>query len=183
MLERLVSSLETSPVMRRGEYNYFIHPITDGVPLVDPALLREVGCAMVRALDLKDVDKIVVCEAMGIPIGVAFSMMTDIPLVIARKRSYDLPGEVAVHQTTGYSKAELYVNGVNAGDRVVIIDDVYSTGGTLRALISALEQIGADIADICVVVSRGDTDIGRPFKTLARIDVSGDRVHVIDTYI
>jgi len=45
MLERLVGSLEASPVMRRGEYDYFIHPITDGVPLVEPALLREVGCA------------------------------------------------------------------------------------------------------------------------------------------
>ncbi len=169
--------------MRRGEYNYFIHPITDGVPFIEPALLREVGCAMVRVLDLTGVDKIVVCEAMGIHIGVAFSMMTDIPLVVVRKRSYGLPGEVAVHQTTGYSKTELYLNGVSAGDRVVIVDDVCSTGGTLRALISALEQVGADIADICVIVSRGDTDIGRPFKTLVRIDVSGGRVHVVDTYI
>src|SRR5690606_2874480 len=107
---------------------------------------------------LKDVDKIVVCEAMGIHIGVAFSMMTDIPLVVVRKRPYGLPGEVAVHQTTGYSKGELYLNGVAPGDRVVIIDDVCSTGGTLRALISAIESTGAEIADICVVISRGDED-------------------------
>ena len=40
MLERLIQSLEASPVMRRGEYNYFIHPITDGVPLLEPAILR-----------------------------------------------------------------------------------------------------------------------------------------------
>ncbi len=181
MLERLIHSLETSPVMKRGEYNYFINPITDGVPLLEPALLREIGCAMVRILDLTGVDKIVVCEAMGIHIGVAFSMMTDIPLVVVRKRSYDLPGEVAVHQTTGYSKGELYLNGVGAGDRVVIIDDVCSTGGTLRALISAIEQVGAEIADICVVIGRGDADIGRPLKTLVRIEVSETQVRVVDT--
>ncbi|HOB17721.1 MAG TPA: hypoxanthine/guanine phosphoribosyltransferase [Candidatus Methanoculleus thermohydrogenotrophicum] len=181
MLERLVRSLEASPIMKRGEYDYFIHPITDGVPLVEPALLREVACAMVRVLDLKGVNKIVVCEAMGIHIGVALSMMTDIPLVVVRKRSYNLPGEVAVHQTTGYSKGELYLNGVGAGERVVIIDDVCSTGGTLRALISALGQVGADIADICVVISRGNADIGRPLKTLVRVDISGGRVRVVDT--
>ncbi|HOI14195.1 MAG TPA: hypoxanthine/guanine phosphoribosyltransferase [Methanoculleus sp.] len=181
MLERLIHSLETAPVMKRGEYNYFIHPITDGVPLLEPALLREIGCAMVRILDLKDVDKIVVCEAMGIHIGVAFSMMTDIPLVVVRKRSYALPGEVAVHQATGYSKGELYLNGVAAGDRVVIIDDVCSTGGTLRALISAIEQTNAKIADICVVISRGDEDIGRPLKTLVKIEVSETQVRVVDT--
>lgn len=181
MLERLVRSLEASPIMKRGEYDYFIHPITDGVPLVEPALLREVARAMVRVLDLKGVNKIVVCEAMGIHIGVALSMMTDIPLVVVRKRSYNLPGEVAVHQTTGYSKGELYLNGVGAGERVVIIDDVCSTGGTLRALISALGQVGADIADICVVISRGNADIGRPLKTLVRVDISGGRVRVVDT--
>ncbi|MDN7011697.1 purine phosphoribosyltransferase family protein [Methanoculleus sp. FWC-SCC3] len=181
MLERLIHSLETSPIMKRGEYNYFINPITDGVPLLEPALLREIGCAMVRNLDLKDVDKIVVCEAMGIHIGVAFSMMTDIPLVVVRKRPYGLPGEVAVHQATGYSKGELYLNGVAAGDRVVIIDDVCSTGGTLRALVDAIEQTGAEIADICVVISRGDEDIGRPLKTLVKIEVSETQVRVVDT--
>ncbi len=181
MLKRLIQSLEASPVMKRGEYNYFIHPITDGVPLLEPAILREVGCAMVRVLDLAGVDTIVTCEAMGIPIGIALSMMTDIPLVVVRKRPYNLPGEVAVHQTTGYSKSELYLNGVGAGDRVVIIDDVCSTGGTLTALVRAIESTGATVADICVVIGRGDADIGRPFKTLVRIEVSEGRVRVVDT--
>ncbi|MFA7198387.1 MAG: hypoxanthine/guanine phosphoribosyltransferase [Methanoculleus sp.] len=181
MLERLIQSLEAAPIMKRGEYNYFIHPITDGVPLLEPALLREVGCAMVRCLDFAGVDKIVTCEAMGIHIGVSLSMMTDIPLVVVRKRSYGLPGEVAVHQTTGYSKGELYLNGIEAGDRVVIIDDVCSTGGTMRALIGAIEHAGAEIADICVVIGRGDAEIGRPIKTLVRIEVDEDRVRVVDT--
>jgi adenine phosphoribosyltransferase len=113
---------------------------------------------------------------------VTLSLMTDIPLVIVRKRHYELPGEVAVHQTTGYSKGELYLNGVAKGDRVVIVDDVCSTGGTMRAIIGALEHIGAEIADICVVVTRGDEDIGRPFKTLVKVAVSESGVRVVDTY-
>ena len=104
MLDRLVTSLETCPMVKRGEYNYFIHPITDGVPIIDPALLREVCTAMVKMLDLTGVDTIVVVEAMGIHIGSVLSTMTDIPMTIMRKRVYRLPGEIAVHQTTGYSK-------------------------------------------------------------------------------
>ncbi|MCJ7741075.1 MAG: adenine phosphoribosyltransferase, partial [Methanoregula sp.] len=34
MLDRLVTSLETCPMIKRGDYNYFIHPITDGVPII-----------------------------------------------------------------------------------------------------------------------------------------------------
>ncbi|MDD4300502.1 MAG: adenine phosphoribosyltransferase, partial [Methanomicrobium sp.] len=60
MFEKLVESLETCPIVKRGEYNYFIHPISDGVPIVEPELLREVAVLMVRALDLKGVNKIVV---------------------------------------------------------------------------------------------------------------------------
>ena len=50
MLDLLVESLETCPMVKRGEYNYFIHPITDGVPVVEPALLRDVCNGMVKML-------------------------------------------------------------------------------------------------------------------------------------
>ena len=182
MLDKLVESLETCPIVRRGEYNYFIHPITDGVPIVDPALLREVCTAMIKVLDLTGVEKIVVVEAMGIHIGSVLSTMTDIPMTIMRKREYKLPCEIAVHQTTGYSKGELYLNGVYKGDRVVIIDDVISTGGTMKALLQALEIAGAEIVDICIAIQRGDPDIGRPYKSLVKIEVT-EKVHIVERHL
>ncbi|MCJ7794331.1 MAG: hypoxanthine/guanine phosphoribosyltransferase [Methanoregulaceae archaeon] len=182
MLDRLVQTLETCPMVQRGDYNYFIHPITDGVPVVDPALLREVCSGMVKMLDLNDVDKIVVVEAMGIPIGSVLSTMTDIPMTIMRKREYKLPNEIAVHQATGYSKGELYLNGIKKGDRVVIIDDVVSTGGTMRALLQALEIAGAEVVDICIAIQRGDPDIGRPYKSLVKIMVD-EKVHVVERHL
>ena len=169
-------------MVKRGEYNYFIHPITDGVPLVEPALLRDVCSAMIKMIDWKDVDKIVVVEAMGIHIGAVLSVMTDIPMTVMRKREYKMPGEVAVHQTTGYSKGELYINGIKKGERVVIIDDVISTGGTMRALLKALEISGAEVVDVCIAIQRGNPDIGRPYKSLVRIDVT-EKVHVVERYL
>ena len=182
MLDRLVQTLETCPMVQRGDYNYFIHPITDGVPVVDPALLREVCSGMVKMLDLNNIDTIVVVEAMGIPIGSVLSTMTDIPMTIMRKREYNLPGEIAVHQATGYSKGELYLNGIKKGDRVVIIDDVVSTGGTMRALLQALEIAGAEVVDICIAIQRGDPDIGRPYKSLVKIMVD-EKVHVVERHL
>ncbi len=182
MLDRLVTSLEKCPMIKRGDYNYFIHPITDGVPIIEPALLRDVCTAMVKMLDLTRVDTIVVVEAMGIHIGSILSTMTDIPMTIMRKRAYKLPGEIAVHQATGYSKGELYLNGVNRGDRVVIIDDVVSTGGTMKALLQALTIAGAEVVDVCIAVQRGDPDIGRPYKSLVKIEVT-DKVYVVERHL
>ncbi|OPY35562.1 MAG: Hypoxanthine/guanine phosphoribosyltransferase [Methanoregula sp. PtaU1.Bin051] len=169
-------------MVRRGEYNYFIHPITDGVPIVEPALLREVCGGMLKMLDLNGVDKIVVVEAMGIHIGSVLSTMTDIPMTIMRKRVYNLPGEIAVHQTTGYSKGELYLNGIGKGDRVVIVDDVISTGGTMRALLQALKIAGAEVVDVCFAIQRGDPDIGRPYKSLVKIEVM-KKVRVVERHL
>ncbi|GAB7014701.1 hypoxanthine/guanine phosphoribosyltransferase [Methanogenium cariaci] len=182
MFKKLVSSLESCPMVQRGDYHYFIHPVSDGVPLVEPALLREIAVEMVRVLDFTGVQKIVVAEAMGIHIGVALSLITDIPLCIVRKRNYDLPGEVALHQSTGYSKGELYLNGVESGDRVIIVDDVLSTGGTMKALLEGLAIAGAEVQDVLVVIKRGECDIGRPYKALVEIEVDESGVHVKDTF-
>jgi adenine phosphoribosyltransferase len=182
MLEKLIKSLETCPVVKRGEYNYFIHPITDGVPSLDPAVLREVATGMIKIMDLDRVDRIVAAEAMGIPIGSIISHMTDLPLNIVRKREYQLRGEIPVHQVTGYSKGQLFLNGVREGDRVIIVDDVISTGGTTRGILAALDVAGAEVADICFAIRKGYPDIGRPYKVLVTVEVT-DRVHVIEQYL
>ena len=180
MLERLKKSLLEAPVFKRGEYNYFIHPITDGVPEVRPELIREVTGHIVRIADL-DADKIVTVEAMGIPIGTGLSIICDIPMVIVRKRKYGLPGEIEVSQVTGYSRSQLFLNGINKGDRVIVVDDVISTGGTLLAVLKSLKIAGAIVKDIVVVVRRGEgveklRAEGYAVKTM--VDVEVDESHV-----
>lgn len=107
--------------------------------------------------------------------------MTDIPMTIIRKREYKLPGEIALHQTTGYSKGELYLNSIKEGEKVVVIDDVFSTGGTMKAILKGLEQKGADVKDVLVVIKRGECDIGRDYKFLVEIEVTESGVNVLKT--
>lgn len=152
-MDLLHESLHEAPIIDKDGYEYMVHPISNGVPVLDPALLREVVVRVIRAADL-DVDKIVAPEAMGIHLATALSLQTDIPLVVIRKRSYGLENEVSLHKTTGYSESEMYINDIESGDRVLIVDDLLSTGGTLAAICDALDDIGADIADIVVVIRK-----------------------------
>ncbi|TKR26267.1 hypoxanthine/guanine phosphoribosyltransferase [Natronomonas salsuginis] len=152
-MELLYESLHEAPIIDKDGYEYMVHPISNGVPVLDPGLLREVVVEVMRAADL-DVDKIVAPEAMGIHLATALSLQTDIPLVVIRKRSYGLENEVSLHKTTGYSESEMYINDIEPDDRVLIVDDLLSTGGTLAAICDALDDIGADIADIVVVIRK-----------------------------
>ena len=75
-----------------------------------------------------EVDKIVCMEAMGIHIATAL-YKNEVPFVVIRKRVYGLEGEVSVHQTTGYSQGQLYINGLKKGDRILLVDDVVTQEG------------------------------------------------------
>ena len=186
-MDQLRKSLLNAPIVEKDGYHYFVHPISDGVPMLRPELLREIVIKIIRKAELEDVDKIVTPAAMGIHISTAVSLMTDIPLVVVRKRKYGLEGEVSLSKTTGYSESEMYVNDVYEGDRVLVLDDVLSTGGTLAALTGALEEIGADICDIVCVIKKvgGENkldDAGYDAKTLINVDVVDGEVVVVDEY-
>jgi len=156
-LEKLKKSLMKASIVKKKDYYYVIHPITDGVPEIRPELLNEVVNEMHnRILKIGDFDKIVTMEAMGIPLATSLSNKMKIPFVIIRKRSYGLTGEHVVEQKTGYSKSNLYINGLTKGDNIIIVDDVLSTGGTLKAVLSALIKMGINIEGIFIVVDKGN---------------------------
>src|SRR3989454_3973220 len=146
-LDRLRASLAESPIVRFGDYEYFVHPITDGIPLGRPEVLDEVLSELVRIGDWNRCDKIVTAESMGFPLAAGLAVRVHKPYVFVRKRRYGLPGEVSLKQTTGYSKTDMFINNIRRGDRVVFVDDVISTGGTLLAIVKALRTLGAEIAD------------------------------------
>ncbi|MFD1512202.1 hypoxanthine/guanine phosphoribosyltransferase [Halomarina rubra] len=182
-MDLLAQSLREAPIIEKGDYEYFVHPISDGVPMLDPKLLREITIGIIRKAELEGVDKIVTPAAMGIHISTAVSLMTDIPLVVIRKRQYGLDGEVSLAQVTGYSENEMYMNDVYEGDRVLLLDDVLSTGGTLRAIREALEETGADVADIVAVIKKtgGDNEMeDYDVKTLINVDVVDGEVVITD---
>ena len=186
MLEEVKKSLESSPVVKKGDYDYFVHPITDGVPAMDPKMLRELTSAVKRHADL-DIDKIVAVEAMGIHLATALSLATDIPFVVIRKRQYHLEGEQEVYQKTGYGSSNLYINDLHPGERILLIDDVVSTGGTLIALIKTLQDMGLEIKSVVAVLEKGKgkgivkDKTGVELLTIIKLDVIDGKVVIEKT--
>jgi adenine phosphoribosyltransferase len=181
-LEHLRASLKETPVVRFGDYEYFVHPITDGIPLGRPDVLDEVLTEFARIGNWSRCDKIVTAESMGFPLASGLSLRVGKPYVFVRKRKYGLPGEVSLKKTTGYAKADMFINNIQRGDRIVFVDDVISTGGTLIAIVNAFRKIGAEIADVLIVFEktrekpRMEKELDLKIKTLLRVDVVKGRL-------
>jgi adenine phosphoribosyltransferase len=80
----------------------------------------------------------------------------------------------------------MYINDVRMGERVMIIDDVLSTGGTLRPILLALKRAGAQIAEVLVAVEKGsageklEREFGVPVRALVKVEVRNGRLVVVD---
>ena len=182
----LQDSLRGAPIIWKGEYPYFIHPISDGIPRMEAEVLRATRDLIVSMVDWSQIDLVVSVEAMGLPLLAAVGEATGKPTVVIRKRSYGMEGEVEVDVSTGYSSSTAYINDISPGERILIVDDVISTGGTLEPLLESLEDMGAILQDVIVAIEKGD---GRqrlseekpewPIRTLAKIDIVDGKVEIV----
>jgi len=175
-------SLENSPIVWKGEYAYFVNPLSDGVPRISPDLMDAVAESIEKCVDWGKVDLILGIEAMGLPIATLLSSKMKKPMVVARKRSYGLKGEICVNQSTGYSKGEIFINDLSQGERVLILDDVLSTGGTMNSIIEGVNASGAIIEKIIVIFEKGDglkkliekTNLN--IQSLIRVEMDGEKI-------
>jgi len=189
-LQRLKESLLAAPIIWKGDYPYFIHPVTDGVPRLDPSVLTAVVELIEATVDWDSVDLILGIEAMGLPLTSPLSMRNNRPQVVVRKRSYGLEGELAIDQSTGYSKGSMYLNDIQEGERILIVDDVLSTGGTLDAIIKGVESLGAIIESVIVVVEKGPglQQLQEKYphiqiSSIVRLEMDGGKVVLLDEVI
>ena len=186
-MDQLKASLQSAPVIWKGDYPYFIHPVTDGVPRMDPGVLQAITELVTDRVDWSNVDLLLGIEAMGLPLTAPLSVSTGIPLVIARKRSYGLKGEIEIDQSTGYSKGAMYLNDLREGERIAIVDDVLSTGGTLEAVIEGIRRAKADVTDVIAVIEKGE-GLKRlqelypeiRIQSLVRLVMDGDTIVLLD---
>ena len=186
-LETLQDSLSGAPIIWKGDYPYFIHPISDGIPRMEAKVLRATRDLIIDMVDWSEIDIVVSVEAMGLPLLAAVGEATGKPTVVIRKRPYGMEGEVRVDVSTGYSTSTAYINDIKPGERVLVVDDVISTGGTLEPLLEALEEIGAILKGVVIAIEKGK---GRerlaeerpnwPIQTLARIDIVEGRVEIVE---
>ena len=77
-----------------------------------------------------------------------------LPRTLARWTPTGAPGEIKVPLANEYvqeGSINIYLNGVTPTDRVILIDDLISTGGTLVALVKAIREAGAHILEILTI--------------------------------
>lgn len=122
--------------------------------LADPAALAEAVRQMTEPWRGAGIDLVAAMEARGFMFGAAMAIELGAGFVPVRKAG-KLPRErIAADYVLEYGTAtlELHADSVLPGQRVLVVDDVLATGGTLGAAISLVERLGGVVVAVSVVV-------------------------------
>ncbi|MGS1077942.1 adenine phosphoribosyltransferase [Pseudoxanthomonas beigongshangi] len=99
-------------------------------------------------------DAVIGVESRGFILGAALARELDIGFVPVRK-----PGKLPARTLTldyaleyGSDRLEIHADALPAGARVLVIDDVLATGGTLRAAVALARRQGAEVVGAAVLV-------------------------------
>ncbi|NHJ03048.1 MAG: adenine phosphoribosyltransferase [Candidatus Heimdallarchaeota archaeon] len=187
--EILVEALDGKPLYTINKYKFILNPLTEQVPATSSNLLMSAAEAFVRHMNITEYDKLLTEEDKGGILVAAVSLLTKLPFGMARWYPNTLANQISSIFTCEYlSQGELYICGIESKDRVCIIDDIISTGGTMIGMIKALRKLGAIIQDIIVLgekveyngVERVFQETGIRIKTIFEISIAGEVSEVLN---
>jgi len=126
--------------------------------LQDPVAFKKSVDALVKKFKGKKVDKVVAVEARGFIVGGAVAQRLGAGFVPVRKKG-KLPWRsrsVTYELEYGTDTLQMHEDAVTPKDKVIIIDDLLATGGTVKAVTDLLNQFGAKIAGIGFLIELVD---------------------------
>jgi adenine phosphoribosyltransferase len=102
----------------------------------------------------KNIDVIAGADARGFIFASALAYAMGKPLALVRKKG-KLPHKT-VSETYeleyGTDTLEMHIDAVKTGDRVLLVDDLMATGGTMAAAVKLIERLGGEVVEIACVV-------------------------------
>ena len=125
--------------------------------LADAGLFREAVSLLCATAGGRAIDKVVGVDARGFIFAAAVADRLGAGFVPVRKKG-KLPWktrQTAYALEYGEAIVELHEDAVKPGETVLLVDDLLATGGTAAAAVKLLDELGADLAGIAVLIELG----------------------------
>lgn len=126
--------------------------------LADPAALKETGVELAKIAEETGANVIVAPEARGFMFGIPAAMEAGLPFVPVRKPG-KLPRKTIQESYTleyGTDTLQMHADDLPKGARVLIVDDLLATGGTVEAIARMIRKLGAEVVGYAFVIELDD---------------------------
>ncbi len=131
---------------------------------------------LAKSVSRQQPDLLAGIESRGFLVAAPLALKLGLGFVMVRKRG-KLPGETVPYEYAleyGSDIIEIQSDAVQPGQRVVILDDLLATGGTMAAATSLFRHVGADVVGAACIIEltflKGREKIDLPFTSLVAYD-------------
>lgn len=137
---------------------------------MDIELFKEIGQEFARRFSDVEINKILTIEASGIGIACIAAEYFHVPVVFAKKtRTKNIAGDVYTTKVESFTHGTVYdiivsKEFLEAGDKVLIIDDFLANGKALEGLAALIQTSGAELMGAGIVIEKGFQDGGRVIR-------------------
>ena len=149
--------------------------------LGDTELVQACAQSLAKKLQAVNYDMLVTAEAKSIPLAHALSVVTNKPYVILRKSYKPYMGAALVAETISITTGKpqtLILDEKDGtlikGKKVIILDDVISTGSTLKGMRNILEKAGAIVVAESAILTEGDPENWKHVISLGNLPLFTD---------
>ena len=136
----------------------------------DPEGLREaINIFAERYQDMK-IDKIASIESRGFLIGAPLAYLLNVGLVLIRKPG-KLPAETIKQDYKleyGSDQIEIHIDAIKEGERVLIVDDLIATGGTVEAAVKLIQKMKGEVLECCFIIDLPDIGGSRKLESMGQ---------------
>lgn len=185
-MKHVIDAFDDRPLVFLKDRKYLINPLTDHHPTTSFELLDDTVNELGKLTDFSKATKILGEEERGGFLASLVAYAQQKPFGMVKWNPNGLEGQLAIDFRMSYAEGRLYLNGIEPGDRVVIVEDMIDSGGTMIAMIELLKKAGIDLIDIVVVaekeefhgIERIKRETGVQVKHLVTFNVAGERSKV-----
>ena len=127
---------------------------------VDSKLMKEIGLEFANYFKNEEITKVFTIESSGIAPAVMTSYELDVPMIILKKEtSSTLNNDIYQAKIKSFTKNKIYnltlsKDYISSNDRILIIDDFLANGEAAKGAIKIIEDAGAAVAGIGIVIEK-----------------------------
>ncbi len=121
----------------------------------------------------QEIDLVVGVEARGFLFAAPLAYRCGTGLAMVRKAG-KLPGPTASRSYEleyGTDQLEVHTDGISYGNRILVVDDVLATGGTVRATVELLESLGTEVVGVSFLIELDSLGGGAKLEGLERFSL------------
>ncbi len=144
--------------------------------LAHPAAWHETVNQLAQTVKAHEPDVLAGIESRGFLVAAPLALQLNLGFVMVRKKG-KLPGETipfTYDLEYGSDSIEIQSGAVQPGQRVVVLDDLLATGGTMSAAVQLLRQVGADVRSGACIIEltflKGRDKLDIDFSSILRYD-------------